>query len=69
MSCASGFAWFLILIFISFFVAGICFFPYIIVGIFAACISPLKKVSEFLLSGVTFPVTCSENMVAGKKVC
>lgn len=59
----NGIFWLLVLVFISFWLAAICFPIYVIVSVVAACIPALKDFSELLLKGVTFPATCSKNMV------
>jgi len=58
--------WLLILIFIGFWIAGICAGLYILLQPFAVCLEALNPVQEILLKGVQFPKMCAENMMAGK---
>ncbi|ODM99580.1 hypothetical protein Ocin01_07110 [Orchesella cincta] len=60
--------WLLILIFIGFWVAGVCAGFYIILYCIEACIPDLKSVNDILLKGVQFPYTCAKNMLSGEKV-
>uniref|UniRef100_V5IEI6 Uncharacterized protein n=1 Tax=Ixodes ricinus TaxID=34613 RepID=V5IEI6_IXORI len=60
--------WLLLLVFLSLLIAGICSFIYIIVSIFTPCIRPLDPLAEFLMRGVNFPHTCSQNMVHGSSL-
>ncbi|KAF2886300.1 hypothetical protein ILUMI_19874 [Ignelater luminosus] len=57
--------WLLILIFISFFVAGFCAFWYIILHPLSVCIPPLKGLTDILLAGIQFPHHCAEKMMSG----
>ncbi|XP_054287154.1 uncharacterized protein LOC129003001 [Macrosteles quadrilineatus] len=59
----NGLFWLLVLIFLSFWVASICFPFYVIVSVLVPCIPGLKSVSDLLLAGVMFPFKCSDNMV------
>ncbi|KAJ8720972.1 hypothetical protein PYW08_006437 [Mythimna loreyi] len=58
--------WFIILIFISFWVAGICAGIYIIVLPFTVCVEPLSGLTDFLLSVIQFPRYCAQAMMEGR---
>ncbi|EEB12314.1 conserved hypothetical protein [Pediculus humanus corporis] len=55
--------WFLVLVFLSYWIACMCFIPYLIVSIFVPCVPDLKVISDMLLKGLSFPYICSDNMV------
>lgn len=57
--------WLLILIIVSFWIAGICAGLYIIVHPLSVCLEPLAGFAEILLSGVQFPHYCAEKMMSG----
>ncbi|KAK9700363.1 hypothetical protein QE152_g31293 [Popillia japonica] len=61
--------WFLILIIISFFVAGFCAGWYILIHPLSVCINPLTGLADLLLSGVQFPHYCAEKMMSGAPLC
>uniref|UniRef100_A0A4D5RYX8 Uncharacterized protein n=1 Tax=Ixodes scapularis TaxID=6945 RepID=A0A4D5RYX8_IXOSC len=60
--------WLLLLVFLSLLVAGICAFIYIIASKFTPCMRTLDPLAEFLMRGVNFPHTCSENRVHGSSL-
>ena len=55
--------WFVILLFLSYWIASVCFIPYLIISILTPCFPGLKAVSDLLLAGIMFPYKCSDNMV------
>ncbi|XP_077548503.1 uncharacterized protein LOC144161776 [Haemaphysalis longicornis] len=55
--------WLLLLVFLSFFVAGLGFILYVIVSVFSPCVPALRDLEELFMRGVTFPHQCSANMV------
>jgi len=57
--------WLLILIFLAFWIAGICAGLYIIVYCIEACVPDIKGVSEILLKGVQLPHLCARKMLDG----
>ncbi|KAK9885331.1 hypothetical protein WA026_010831 [Henosepilachna vigintioctopunctata] len=57
--------WLIILIFLSFWLAGICAFCYIIVYFFEACLPALKDISDLLLQGVQLPNICAKKVIEG----
>uniref|UniRef100_S4P4E9 Uncharacterized protein n=1 Tax=Pararge aegeria TaxID=116150 RepID=S4P4E9_9NEOP len=57
--------WLIILIFISFWIAGIAAGIYIIVLPFTVCIQALSGLTDFLLSVIQFPKYCAQSMVDG----
>jgi hypothetical protein len=59
----NGFFWLLVLIILSWWVAALCFFPFLVFSVLTPCIGGFKNVYELLLSGVMFPHKCSDNMV------
>ncbi|KAG5889972.1 hypothetical protein JTB14_020260 [Gonioctena quinquepunctata] len=61
--------WLLVLIFISFWIAGICAGFYIIVHPLSVCIPPLSGLSDFLLTVVQFPHHCAQKMMSGESLC
>ncbi|PZC86108.1 hypothetical protein B5X24_HaOG213066 [Helicoverpa armigera] len=58
--------WALILIFISFWIAGIAAGIYIIVLPFTVCIEALTGLTDFLLAVVQFPRYCAQAMMEGR---
>ncbi|CAG4970823.1 unnamed protein product [Parnassius apollo] len=58
--------WLLVLIFVSFWIAGIAAGFYIIILPFTVCIEALSGLTDFLLSVVQFPKYCAQAMVDGK---
>ncbi|KAJ8728628.1 hypothetical protein PYW07_006324 [Mythimna separata] len=58
--------WFIILIFVSFWVAGICAGIYIIVLPFTVCVEALSGLTDFLLSVIQFPRYCAQAMMEGR---
>jgi hypothetical protein len=58
-----GFFWLLILIFLSWWIAVMCFPFYVLFSVLTPCIGGLKSVSDLLLAGVQFPHKCADNMV------
>ncbi|KAK4877148.1 hypothetical protein RN001_009654 [Aquatica leii] len=61
--------WLLILIFISFWVAGFCFYFYVLLYTLAVCITALNGICETLLAGIQFPHYCAEQMMNGTPLC
>jgi hypothetical protein len=57
--------WLLILIFLSFWIAGIAAGLYVIVYCIEACVPDIKVLSEILLKGVQFPHYCAKQMLDG----
>ncbi|GLH05961.1 Putative secreted protein, partial [Gryllus bimaculatus] len=55
--------WFVVLILISWWIASLCFVPYLIVSVLVPCIKDLKGLQDILLAGITFPHKCSDNLV------
>lgn len=64
-----GIIWFLILIFLGWPIAFFIAWLYVLLIPFSACISPLKDICDAILKVVQLPLTCAENMVAGKPLC
>ncbi|KAJ9582454.1 hypothetical protein L9F63_003147 [Diploptera punctata] len=60
--------WLLILIFISFEVAGFCAFFYIFLYPVTVCIPDLSALTDFLLKGVQFPYYCAKGMMEGQSL-
>lgn len=60
--------WLLVLIFISFEVAGICAFFYIIILPITVCIPDLSVFTDLLLKGVQFPYYCAKAMMEGQSL-
>ncbi|KAL1494349.1 hypothetical protein ABEB36_009961 [Hypothenemus hampei] len=60
--------WLLILIFISFWVAGFCAGLYIIIHPLSVCIPPLTGLADILLQAVQFPHYCAEKMMSGGSI-
>lgn len=61
--------WLLILIFISFEVAGFCSFFYIFILPITVCIPDLSAITDLLLKGVQFPYYCAKAMMEGQPLC
>ncbi|PSN43763.1 hypothetical protein C0J52_06397, partial [Blattella germanica] len=59
----NGFFWLLILLLFSWWIAALCFFPFVLVSVLTPCIDGFKNVHDLLLAGVMFPHKCSDNMV------
>ncbi|XP_026292685.1 uncharacterized protein LOC113217057 [Frankliniella occidentalis] len=59
----NGLFWLLVLVFLSWWIACLCFFPYVVVSVLTPCLPALKPLSDILLKGVSFPFMCSDNMV------
>ncbi|CAG9860705.1 unnamed protein product [Phyllotreta striolata] len=57
--------WLIILILVSFWIAGICAGFYIIVHPLSVCLPPLTSLAELLLSGIQFPHYCADKMMSG----
>ncbi|VVC97748.1 unnamed protein product [Leptidea sinapis] len=57
--------WLIVLIFISFWIAGIAAGFYIIILPFTVCIEGLSGLTDFLLSVIQFPRYCAKGMVDG----
>ncbi|XP_043247287.1 uncharacterized protein LOC122394464 [Amphibalanus amphitrite] len=64
-----GLIWLAILVFISFVLAGFCAGWYIILLPLTVCIGGLSGLTDTLLTGIQFPKTCAENMLAGTPLC
>ncbi|RWS04397.1 hypothetical protein B4U79_07677 [Dinothrombium tinctorium] len=60
--------WLLILVFIGFWIAGICSFLYILVSVFTPCLPPLEPIAEILMKGVQFANYCSKNLIKGNSL-
>jgi hypothetical protein len=59
----NGFFWLLVLILLSWWIAAICFFPFLVFSVLTPCIGGFKNMYELLLAGVMFPHKCSDNMI------
>lgn len=59
----NGFFWLLVLILVSWWIAAICFFPFLVFSVLTPCIRGFKNVYELLLAGIMFPHKCSDNMI------
>lgn len=59
----NGLFWLLVLVLLSWWVACLCFFPYVVCSVLTPCIPALKPLADILLKGVSFPAMCSDNMV------
>ncbi|XP_023025071.2 uncharacterized protein [Leptinotarsa decemlineata] len=58
--------WFIILIVVSFWIAGFCAGLYIFVHPLSVCIPPLSGLSDFLLTVIQFPHYCAKKMMSGE---
>ena len=61
--CCNGLFWLILLVFVSWWIACLCFPFYVFIGILSACIPSLEKFADVFLKGVKFPALCSKNMV------
>jgi hypothetical protein len=48
---------------VSWWIAAICFFPFLVFSVLTPCIRGFKNMYELFLAGVMFPHKCSDNMI------
>ncbi|XP_077288202.1 uncharacterized protein LOC143912732 [Arctopsyche grandis] len=58
--------WLIILIFVTFWLAGFCAFFYIILLPFTACFDFLQPLADLLLQGIQTPLACTKAMMEGR---